>query len=976
MLFNIEDPQIKYNELRAIITERQKFENQNENKKLPYIKHPTDLNFFDIDGYTLLHYACLSGDEAAVSELVNDPNVNIEQIVLFSRKKITPLEMALAAGYPNIAEILFNKDATCTQVLVANVHPNCKVWFNEKVKQSLNESYPRLNEENLTEENFEKTQESRFFNNQYFDAPFIRLAELGDLEIIRKAESYWGLQSKLKNMFIQAASNGHKNLVEYLLSRGVELFPKNFSFKTTALHCAARYHQYEIVKYLLSLGIPINYQDELKKTPLMLAIESNDSEIVKLLLDNNADVTLKDVYGNCVLHYAVQQGNQGIINQLLHHQESELLFKIKNIYGFTAFDDKKNVKINHRHLLPKIHYFLALLYRDKDFLTIDGHCQGFSFLRNFYAAKGMKNYFYDTLKLISSWDGSFETLQQPFSKELPQSKYHDNLMSLLEQWTQDIIWFQAISTEELVGLKQKRINERYEFVKEANENDFIVPIWRLDYSSHVTFEQLNEYLSLIRKMPPGIQFDLGGGGHATSGDVTQNGIDFHDPNFEYRADPEQIDKSLAEIIVNVKYYAINHVNDDGTFDIRFYTFYFNHQFKDISLDKFELFSIDELPKNAEDAILFQKKSPCQFTHLHAAVFAGSVLTLKKLLQDGYCDVTAKNSFGHTIFDLILINKNIQMFHLILEYAADKFDLAKGLINCASSSGREYFFTALLKYAKPEDLVSLCIYSINSHQLNFVENFIKEHKNIVNQLSINNEGLLLSALKKDQFSIVNLLIENGADPFKKSDLKSDFGGEPKQVSAFQYVIENKLGDYFELFLGNDPKLLSLVEAYSSNYIKKEIQLLNEITFDSNNTMHEQLLSILISDAISTKEQSLLEVLIPKASKKLLDKLYDNKPLIVHAVLDKNYSLLNLLLNHGASVNNVTFPGKNTALHAALIKKLDLSFIELLIKHKAATNLKNKDNEDAILLASKASDDIKNLILPEFSDSKPRGPGFFK
>jgi ankyrin repeat protein len=953
----------RYKELREIITYRQLFESKIENQKLPYITHRTNFNFFDINGYTLLHYACMSGDVVAVTELVGNSSVKIEQVPLFVREGITPLEMALRAGHLEVAKILFDWGANCNQIVAAKVHQNCRVWFNTELLKSLNESYPELKDAN-----FNRSNSSRFFKD-FLDTPLPRLAELGDLEVIQKADAEWKYSKTLiQTVFHRAASNGHIKIVNFLLSQGAELNPKNSLFTQTALHAAAQDHQYQMAEHLISLGASINYQKEGKKTPLMLAVVSNNTEMVKLLLDNNADVMLKDVYGDCVFHYAMRQNNPDITQLLLENPKKELLLKSKNIYGLTGSDilvDRP--AINHRKLLPIMHYYLTLNYRNTDYLKITGHCNGFSFLRNLYSAKKMKKYYNDTLKLFSKWDGTLQSLIKPFSPQSEQGKYHGNLMSLFESWTQDVIWFQGTATENIIAISQDEIKSKFEFVSLSDENNSIVFIWK-QQSQRMTREQLDEHLFLIKKMPTGIQFNLLGGNHSTSGDVDQSNvyIDYTDPNFEFELDPEQLANFLTDIIVDVKYYAIKKINEDNTLSVSFNIYYFVSQSKDIDLDKFELFTDQELPKSKEEAESYQKKSPCQFTHLHVALLTGSIRTLEKLIKRGCCDISAKDSFGRTVFDMVIENQNAEMLSLILQFAPDKFDISKALfcsLNTVDSENN--FFNIAIKYAKSVDLISLCIRQIESNNFTYVENFIHTHKKIINEFSPEGHNLLLTALRGNHFSIVEVLIKNGASALLLAKQHSPFDEDLKPISALQYVITQNRVDYFELILGNySSQFLTLLKAHSENNIQQEIELLKDVTFKLKDRMHQSILTILLVSALQSKNTKLFIELTRKADKTLLDQLHDGKPLIVHAILEKNLPMLKALLAQGAAIDNVTDPGKNTALHVALKMNLnlDIEFIKVLLDHHANVNIKNREGVDAMQLVHATSEEIQQLIAP--------------
>lgn len=68
--------------------------------------------------------------------------------------------------------------------------------------------------------------------------------------------------------------------------------------------------------------------------------------------------------------------------------------------------------------------------------------------------------------------------------------------------------------------------------------------------------------------------------------------------------------------------------------------------------------------------------------------------------------------------------------------------------------------------------------------------------------------------------------------------------------------------------------------------------------------------------------------------------------------------------GANVNNQTNPGKNTALHAAIIKNLP-DCVDLLLRFKADRNIKNRENLSAVHLAKTSSPEIQELISPSIN-----------
>lgn len=63
------------------------------------------------------------------------------------------------------------------------------------------------------------------------------------------------------------------------------------------------HNQIDVVKALVEMGADVNYQNRLKKTPLMYAAESGNEELVKVLISLGANTGLKDADGRSYLNY-------------------------------------------------------------------------------------------------------------------------------------------------------------------------------------------------------------------------------------------------------------------------------------------------------------------------------------------------------------------------------------------------------------------------------------------------------------------------------------------------------------------------------------------------------------------------------------------------------------------------------------------------------------------------------------------------
>ncbi|XP_048765661.1 transient receptor potential cation channel subfamily A member 1 homolog isoform X2 [Ostrea edulis] len=150
----------------------------------------------------------------------------------------------------------------------------------------------------------------------------------------------------------QCARNGDTRSMEILLRSITGNLKKKINMRdeegVTALHYAARYNQYDIVKILHSYGADINSLDEEALTPLHYAarykrekqrrgaeLVLDDQEqsaipashsadelasqdiVVAFLIKNGADMNRGDKYGLTPLHYAAMRGNELATRELL-----------------------------------------------------------------------------------------------------------------------------------------------------------------------------------------------------------------------------------------------------------------------------------------------------------------------------------------------------------------------------------------------------------------------------------------------------------------------------------------------------------------------------------------------------------------------------------------------------------------------------------------------------------------------------------
>ncbi|MCB1136061.1 MAG: ankyrin repeat domain-containing protein, partial [Chlamydiia bacterium] len=124
---------------------------------------------------------------------------------------------------------------------------------------------------------------------------------------------------------------------------------------------------------------------------------------------------------------------------------------------------------------------------------ISGVCQGLSFLYAIDPSNG-KEAFFKKLKAISLWDGSLESLALPVQGE----EEFGNLGELMDQWINEVLWFQCDTDEGpegLMAMSQQHMKERFDVVARREQHLVQEGPLRLD---GVSTQGLLEVLEVLR----------------------------------------------------------------------------------------------------------------------------------------------------------------------------------------------------------------------------------------------------------------------------------------------------------------------------------------------------------------------------------------------------------------------------------------------------------------------------------------------
>ncbi|XP_048245203.1 ankyrin repeat domain-containing protein 17-like [Haliotis rufescens] len=114
-----------------------------------------------------------------------------------------------------------------------------------------------------------------------------------------------------------AAENGHRELVELLVSKGAHVIYVD-DRRDNILHCACRGGHVEVVKYVLSQDkVDINRRGWKKRTPVMEAALNGNKEVVELLVCEGADVSLVGEAHDNILHCVSKGGVVEVVKYVL-----------------------------------------------------------------------------------------------------------------------------------------------------------------------------------------------------------------------------------------------------------------------------------------------------------------------------------------------------------------------------------------------------------------------------------------------------------------------------------------------------------------------------------------------------------------------------------------------------------------------------------------------------------------------------------
>jgi len=350
----------------------------NHRKSFKFLLKYEDVNEFDSNGYTILHYAILKEDIETIKYLISiGADINYKENIWKSYN--TPLDISIYICNKEIFFILLNSKNI--ELNVPNGKGETPLVTTIKMK-----NYP-IEYKKFIIENLIKCGANIDFIDARRNSPLVyaiqeksfpivnQLVENGaNVNYVIKNENYWESESILmyaikqgevetaKYLIEEQASLNFKNkyevsdLIETMgRNRKIEIFEylakwDNNIFMSSVVREIIMKRRLDLLKILILNRLDINLEDRHGNTPVVYAVEARDCQIVdylfkcgasiygvnhkmeiirdiindgrldllKILVVNQLDIFQKDDHGQTFLTYAFSSSQPAIVNYLIH----------------------------------------------------------------------------------------------------------------------------------------------------------------------------------------------------------------------------------------------------------------------------------------------------------------------------------------------------------------------------------------------------------------------------------------------------------------------------------------------------------------------------------------------------------------------------------------------------------------------------------------------------------------------------------
>ncbi|XP_067653127.1 ankyrin repeat domain-containing protein 29-like [Haliotis asinina] len=162
----------------------------------------------------------------------------------------------------------------------------------------------------------------------------------GDLETVKRILAEGDVDINYRGgswtPVMEAAVNGHRDVVEFLVSRGADVSLVN-SDGNNVLHFACIDGDLETVKLIQSVNVvDVNSRGKYSRTAVIEAARHRHWDVVEFLVDRGADVSLVDGDGENLLHLACRRGHLKTVKLILSMNVVDI--NARNNDGQTAAD--------------------------------------------------------------------------------------------------------------------------------------------------------------------------------------------------------------------------------------------------------------------------------------------------------------------------------------------------------------------------------------------------------------------------------------------------------------------------------------------------------------------------------------------------------------------------------------------------------------------------------------------------------------
>ena len=208
---------------------------------------------------------------------------------------------------------------------------------------------------------------------------------------------------------ILAASNGHINVVNYFLGKGVNLSLKNNN-GWTALMAASSNGHLDVVKILTEKGADFSIKNNNGLTALMLAAENGHYDVVTFLLKKGADFSIKNNNDSTAFILAAENGHYDVVT-FLFGEMIHLLAEDKDGWTLSEYDVAINYVDAMRNLCKNKEILSALIAA-----ASNGHIEVVNFLSVMGMNLSIKNKAGWTALMAASSNGHVDVIKRLIRK--------------------------------------------------------------------------------------------------------------------------------------------------------------------------------------------------------------------------------------------------------------------------------------------------------------------------------------------------------------------------------------------------------------------------------------------------------------------------------------------------------------------------------------------------------------------------------